>query len=262
MHKMRYKLLFALLLQIQIAAIGCGGRNALNDSLPEASDAENEFKSIFDGITLAGWQGDSLIWRVEDGNLIGQITPERPLEANSFLIWEDGQPADFELKLDFKISVDGNSGVNYRSEPVRDVPFALRGYQADIDGRNRYTGQNYEERKRTTLAYRGQQTKINPQDPPGDVRQYVERNAWKGLEVTNELGSRDALGEKIIAEDWNSLHLIIKGNVLQHYVNGILMSEVVDEDPVNRRADGLLGLQVHVGPPMTVMFRNIELKKL
>ena len=111
------------------------------------------------------------------------------------------------------------------------------------------------------MAYRGQKTEIQPQDPPGELRDNVERNAWKGLLVVENLGDRDSLKNLIHAEDWNSMHLIVKGNVLQHYVNGILMSEVVDNDPINSSSKGHLGVQVHVGPPMKVEFRNILLKE-
>ena len=58
------------------------------------------------------------------------------------------------------------------------------------------------------------------------------------------------------------MHLVINGNHLQHYVNGILMSDVTDEDAVNRKDAGHLGVQVHVGPPMKVEYRNIRIKEL
>ena len=108
------------------------------------------FVSIFDGKSLNGWEGDSTYWRVENGSIVGEITPATLLKRNSFLIWRGGTPADFELTLEFKISQAGNSGINYRSEELKDLPFAVKGYQLDIDGANRYTGQNYEERGRTT----------------------------------------------------------------------------------------------------------------
>ncbi|HLU89200.1 MAG TPA: DUF1080 domain-containing protein, partial [Cyclobacteriaceae bacterium] len=176
--------------------------------------------------------------------------------------WQGGEPSDFELKGEFKITAEGNSGINYRSDRLEDIPFALRGYQADIDGKNAYTGQNYEERKRTTLAYRGQATTINPQENPGDLRENIKNNAWLGLEVTKNLGDRDSLKAFIKSDDWNSFHLVIRGNRLQHYINGILMSEVVDEDTLNRKMEGLLGIQVHTGPPMKVQYRNLMLKEL
>lgn len=220
-----------------------------------------DFVSIFDGKTLNGWEGDLTYWSVVNGVLVGEITPETLLEANTFIIWKGGEPADFELKIDYKISEAGNSGINYRSDRVDEVPFGLRGYQADIDGQNRYTGQNYEERKRTTLAYRGQRTRISSQES-AEVQDNVERNAWKGLNVINELGDRAELANLIKKEDWNSMHLIIKGNVLQHYVNGTLMSEVIDEDNKNRKMFGMMGFQVHVGPPMKVEIKNVMLKNL
>src|SRR5690606_5740182 len=221
------------------------------------------FKSIFNGKNLDGWEYDPVYWTVKDGAIVGEITPETLLKNNTFIIWKGGEPADFELKVDYWISEEGNSGVQYRSDRVTEVPYALRGYQADIDGANRYTGQNYEERKRTTLAYRGQSTRITSQpDDIKETRGYVERNAWKGLNVVSELGNRDELGALIKKNDWNSIRIVAKGNVLQHYVNGTLMSEVNDEDSKNRMTKGMMGFQVHVGPPMKVMFKNIELKKL
>ena len=226
---------------------------------------EKGFVSIFDGKTLNNWEGDPTYWRVENGNLVGEITPQTLLKTNSFIIWKGGEPANFELKGEFNITEKGNSGINYRSEKLTDIPYALKGYQADIDGANRYTGQNYEERGRTTLAYRGQITSINSQTgnwKPEDVKAKVQRNAWSDLKVTGSLGNTDSLKTKIKSQDWNSFHLIVKGNRLQHYINGILMSDVTDDDAVNGKAKGIIGVQVHVGPPMRVEYRNLRLKQL
>jgi hypothetical protein len=216
--------------------------------------------SIFDGKTLKGWEGDANYWRVENGCIVGEITADKLLRANTFIIWRGGTPKDFELKLEFKISKEGNSGINYRSEQITEVPFALKGYQADIDGMMHYTGQNYEERGRTTLAYRGQTTKINSGGKDSPVKDNVKNNAWTKVEVVKSI-DRDSLKNFIKSEDWNEVHLIVKGNRLQHYVNGVLMSDVTDNDKVNRKMAGLIGVQVHVGPPMKVEYRNIQLKK-
>jgi hypothetical protein len=223
------------------------------------------FVQLFDGKSLKGWDGDPTYWRVENGNLVGEITPATLLKTNSFIIWRGGEPGDFELKGEFNITQEGNSGINYRSEPVADVPFALRGYQADIDGKNRYTGQNYEERRRTTLAYRGQKTTIRPYDgsnTPEAVRANVKNNAWTGLTVTGSLGSSDSLKTLLKSEDWNAFRLVVKGNRMQHYINDVLMSEVIDDDTVNGKKKGLIGVQVHVGPPMKVQYRNLMLKQM
>jgi len=237
----------------------------VTDTPIEIANGKEEFKMIFDGETLAGWHGDPTYWRVENGNLVGEITPETLLKANTFIIYKDGQPDDFELKLEFKISENGNSGINYRSNQLDTIPFALRGYQADIDGKNRYTGQNYEERKRATLAYRGEKVEISSQPNPeveGSLRANVKKNAWQSRNVLESLGHMDSLKTKIKSNDWNKAHLIIKGNRMQHYINGILMSEVIDNDSINGMTAGKLGMQVHVGPPMKVAYRNIILKEL
>lgn len=225
---------------------------------------KDSFVSIFDGKTLKGWNGDPTYWRVENGNLVGEIMPDKLLKTNSFIIWQGGEPGDFELTGEFNITSDGNSGINYRSDQLSDIPFALRGYQADIDGKNRYTGQNYEERKRTTLAYRGQKTTINPftgPNTPDAVRADVKNNAWSNLTVTGSLGSSDSLKTFIKEGDWNTFRLVIRGNHLQHYINDVLMSDVTDNDTVNGKAKGLLGMQVHVGPPMKVQYRKLMIKQ-
>jgi hypothetical protein len=248
---------------LAIANVSCQNSEGAGNRLESQSNLADGFSSIFDGKTLEGWEYDPVYWSVRDGAITGEITPETVLKNNTFIIWKGGELEDFELKLDYWISESGNSGVQYRSDRFMEVPFALRGYQADIDGANRYTGQNYEERKRTTLAYRGQKTKISSQ--PNNVlelRDFVEGNAWKGLNLVSELGNREELGALIKKGEWNSIHLVIKGNVMQHFVNGILMSEVHDEDPKNRMMKGLMGFQVHVGPPMKVQFKNIQLKRL
>lgn len=218
------------------------------------------YVEIFDGKTLKGWEGDGVHWRAENGNLVGEVTPQTLLKTNTFLIWQGGQPANFELTCEFKITSGGNSGINYRSVMVENVPNALKGYQADIDGANNYTGQNYEERGRTTLAYRGQKTTIPA--PTTSLSDGIKNNAWTAALVTGSLGSSDSLKTLIKSEDWNRCHLIVRGNRLQHYINDVLMSDVTDNDKVNGKSKGLLGVQVHVGPPMKVEYRHIMLKRL
>ncbi len=228
----------------------------------QASEQQEDFISLFDGKSLDGWEFDPVYWSVKEGAIVGEITAETLLKNNTFIIWKGGELGDFELKVDFWISEKGNSGVQYRSDRFTEVPYALRGYQADIDGGNLYTGQNYEERKRTTLAYRGQKTRIvAAPDSISSIRGYVRDNAWKGLVLVDELGDRAVLGNLIKKGDWNTIHIVAKGNLMQHYVNGTLISEVLDEDSKNRKQSGLLGFQVHVGPPMKVMFKNVLLKK-
>jgi len=210
---------------------------------------EPGFVSIFDGKTLDGWEGDPTYWRVENGTLVGEITPATVVKSNTFVIWRGGTPKDFELKLEYRITPTGNSGINYRSASVPDPvtpanKYALRGYQFDIDGGRRYVGNNYEEKGRLFLAVRGQLTRVVGTRPPI---------------VVSTFGDEASLGA-LATDDWNTVHISARGNTLVHMLNGRLMSTTIDDDAASRPADGLLGVQVHVGPPMKVEYRNIRLK--
>jgi len=226
---------------------GAGGGFAAAMPDPIAADDHAGYTSIFDGTSLKGWDGDTTFWRAENGTLIGETTAANPLKANTFLIWRAGQTKDFELKLEYRMNAT-NSGIQYRSVEVPDAgKWVLKGYQADIDFDNRWTGQLYEEKGRQFLALRGQSTYI------GD-----------GVKsrVIGTIGSADALKAAIKVNDWNQVHIIARGNLLMHIINGQLMSVVVDDDTKGRAMSGLLGFQIHVGPPMKVEFRNIYLKQL
>lgn len=224
---------------VYLALVGCSLSSCTSpEAVPAAANG-----SLFDGVSFKNWEGDTSYWRIEDSTIIGEVTPEHPLANNTFLIYKGDLGADFTLHLQYQISKEGNSGVQYRSQPVAEVPFALKGYQADIDGNNTYTGQNYEERGRGFLALRGQSVELEKDKAPVVVR---------------ELGSGDSL-KQFIKDDWNDLTIEVKGFTYRHLVNGVLMSEVVDGDESLRQASGKLGLQLHVAPAMRVAFRNIRL---
>lgn len=215
---------------------------------------QHNYQAIFNGINLKGWDGDPVYWRVQDGAIIGEVTPSNLLKRNTFLIWRGGMPADFDLRLNYRISAKGNSGVNYRSIEIDTLRFALKGYQADLDGKDkynlgypRYSGQNYEERGRQFLALRGQKTLLMSGSKP---------------KLVDSLGNTLNLVKSIRPDDWNELRIVAKGNHLKHYINGVLMSEVIDNDAVNRKTSGLIGVQVHVGPPMKIEFRDVLLRTL
>jgi hypothetical protein len=219
---------------------------------PEAiAGDEPGFTPIFNGRDLDGWEGDPKYWRVENGIMTGEITPETIIKSNTFLIWRGGSPGDFELKVDYRITSGGNSGVNYRSVVVPDAvtpanKFAMRGYQFDIDGQNRYTGQNYEEKGRLFLATRGQMTHVVGGRKPV---------------LLSSVGDSAALAA-FITTDWNAVHITARANTLIHALNGHVMCVVVDDDAPNRMASGLIGVQVHVGGPMKIEYRNWRIKTM
>lgn len=182
--------------------------------------------------------------------MVGQITPETVIKSNTFIIWQGGAPADFELKLEYKITAAGNSGVNYRSVVIPDPvtptnKFAMRGYQCDIDGGNRYTGNNYEEKGRLFLGVRGQVTRVTGTAKPVILSTFAD---------AKELAP-------VPTPDWNAVHIIARAATLMHIINNRLMCVVIDDDP-KRPAKGQIGVQVHVGGPMRIEYRNWQLKQL
>ena len=209
------------------------------------------FESIFDGSSMKNWDGDPAFWRAANGALTGQSSTENPVKQNTFLIWRGGAPKDFELKVEYRLSAT-NSGIQIRSVQLPAGPdigkWVMKGYQADIDADNQFTGQIYEERGRGFLAMRGQATFI-----PDGGRPRV---------IGNLQQTPDELKALIKTGDWNQVHLIARGNMIIQILNGAVTSMVVDEDLKNRQLSGLIGFQMHVGPPMTVEFRNIWLKPL
>ena len=89
-----------------------------------------------------------------------------------------------------------------------------------------------------------------------DFEMYVMLGAW--IQCKNAY--KEEIDHTVEDEDWNQIHIVAQGNRLRHYVNGVLMSDVTDNDPHHRRMSGSIGVQVHVGPPMKVEYRNIRLK--
>jgi len=231
---------------------GRGGRGqGPRGADPLVLDDHGGFQSIFDGTSLRGWDGDPSFWRAENGVIVGQSTEQNPIKQNTFLIWRGGEPADFELKVEFRVDAT-NSGVQFRSVQLPPGPdigkWVMKGYQADIDFANEFTGQIYEERGRGFLAMRGQAVYV-----PDGGRPKVIGN----LEQTP-----DELKTIIKVNGWNQVHLIARGNTIIQILNGAVTSVVVDDDSKNRALGGLLGFQLHVGPPMKAEFRNIWLKRL
>jgi hypothetical protein len=209
--------------------------------------AETGFQSIFDGKSLTGWDGDPDFWRAENGEIVGETKADHQPKQNTFLIWRGAKPGDFELKMQYKLT-GGNSGLQYRSVELPDVAkWVLKGYQADIDMAQTYTGQLYEERGRTFLALRGQISYIPEGGKPGSIGSTGDSNELKGF---------------IHADDWNDLHVIARGNTLIHIINGHVMSVAIDDDKSGRKMDGVIGIQLHkTTAAMKMQVKNIRIKQ-
>jgi hypothetical protein len=217
----------------------------LAPALAVAADEEG-YQSLFDGKSLTGWDGNPEFWRVEDGTITGQTTAEKPTKGNTFIVWRGGDLGDFELKLQYKI-IGGNSGIQYRSFEVPGSRWVVGGYQADFDASRGYAGSIYGEKFRGMLASRGQKTVIGADHKPS---------------VAGSVGDPKELQGQIKEEDWNDYEVSARGFQFTQKINGVLMAEMADDDTAQRRASGILALQLHAGPPMKVQFRNIQLKKL
>jgi hypothetical protein len=239
---------------------GAGARGgAPRGAEPLVMDDRAGFEPIFDGKTLKGWDGDPAFWKVENGAIVGESTPQNPVKENTFIIWRGGEPGDFELKVQFRMNAT-NSGIQIRSvhlpagtkvgDRAVEGKWVLKGYQADIDFNNNFTGQIYEERGRGFLAMRGQAVYV----PDGE--------GVKPRVIGNLQQTADELKALIKQNDWNQVHLIARGNTLIQILNGAVSSLVVDDDTKGRAMRGLIGFQMHVGEPMKVEFRNIWLKKI
>jgi hypothetical protein len=99
---------------------------------------------------------------------------------------------------------------------------------------------------------RGQQVKVVP--APDNQEKHK-------IEVTGSVGDSDAIQASIKQGDWNEYRIVANGNHLQHFINGMQTVDVSDEQS-KARSEGVLALQMHAGPPMTVQFKDIVLKKL
>lgn len=257
MSKRLYDLIPGTVAFIVMLAAGAATAEAQRTVEYAHEDVEG-FTPIFDGSTLGDWDGDPTYWRVEDGAIVGESTSEAPIEENTFLIWRGGEREgvvrDFELKLQFRlVGGQDNSGVQVRSTVRPDAahPWRLTGYQVDMDFDNNYTGMVYGEGAGGFLAPRGEVTHtMSGRERPQNV---------------GTLGSDDDLRGLQNDRDWNTLHIIFRGNTLINLVNGRVTSIMIDDDlelgGEPRLAEGLIGVQLHSGPPMRVEFREVYLKE-
>lgn len=224
---------------------GGGGRGGFAIT-PRPVDDATGFVPIFDGKSLAGWDGDLTFWRAEDGMIVGESTPEKVVSINSFLIWRGGTVRNFELKLEFRMN-GTNSGIQYRSVELPEVgKWILKGYQADMDFINQHTGNIHDERGRAFLSRRGK---------------FSRALGGSSFKEIGTLGDPDELKGIVKINDWNAYHIIARNEVIIHVLNGKVMAILIDEDPA-RSLEGVLGFQMHVGPPFKIEYRNILLRTL
>jgi hypothetical protein len=200
------------------------------------------FTPMFNGKDLSGWEGSPAYWKVANGILTG--TADGTLKYNRFLVWRGGKVKNFEWRARVRISPGGNSGLQYRSVERPDLgESVVVGYQCDIfPNRADYNGMLYEERGRRILAHTGEKVIIDARGQP-----------W----VVGKLPVKE-----FRAGQWHDFRVLVEGNRHRHWIDGQQTVDVIDLDEKGRKLDGILGMQVHVGPRMTVEFKDLYLKKL
>ena len=204
--------------------------------------AQDGFKPIFDGKTLAGWDGNPELWSVEEGALTGKTKGPDHLAYNQFIIWRGGVVKNFELRAKIKCSAS-NSGIQYRSKELAEVgKWVIGGYQCDVHPSAAYNGMIYEERARGILVQNGQSV-------------IVDEKSGKWLAAEHE-------PVKVDYAEWHEYAIIAQGNHLTQKIDGKVTIDLVDHDEKNRSLEGLLAFQVHKGPAMIVQIKDVMLKEL
>lgn len=208
----------------------------------EKKQKENGFEQLFDGRTFKGWTGNMKHFRIEDGAIVAGTMKEK-IPNNEFLthgtLFEN-----FELRLECKLKGEGgNAGIQIRSRrPTKEelssddkekrLPaHEMVGYQVDMGKawKKVWWGKLYDEsRRRTVLA------------GPYDEEKLTELTKW---------------------DDWNSYRIRATGKRIQIWLNG---TKTVDyrEKEEGIATKGLIGLQIHGGPPSEASYRNIRIKEI
>lgn len=197
---------------------------ALLAAAPLAAAEPPAAGSLFDGKTFQGWEGDLKVFRIEDGAIVGGSL-ERKNPRNEFLCTER-EYADFELKLKFKVLGKGaNAGIQIRSRRIPDH-HEMIGYQADLG--DNYWGSLYDEsRRRKILA----------------------------------AADGQAVAEVLRRDDWNEYAIRCEGKRIQLWINGLKTVDYTEpDDSIEQR--GLIGLQIHGGPPSEAWYKDITLREI
>lgn len=200
------------------------------------------FVEIFNGKSLDGWSGDPQYWSVEDGALTG--VTDGSLKMNRFITWNESNVRNFDLQVKVKISAGGNSGLQYRGTMRPDLgPDIVTGYQCDVVSNNpNYNGMLYEEKGRRILSHTGEKVIVD-----------IDGRPW----IFEKMPVKD-----FPADQWHDYRVLVQGNHHQHWIDGHPTADLIDLDEKGRALEGVLAVQVHVGPAMKIQYKDFKLKKL
>lgn len=225
-----------------------GGFKPSTEARPAASAAvgakpdQEGFVRLFDGKSLRGWAGDPRFWSVEDGAVTGRT--DGTLKTNRFLTWTGSTIRNFDLRVMVKVTPGGNSGLQYRGRMRPEAGLDIvSGYQCDVVADNPdHNGMLYEERGRRILSHAGEKVVVDPDGQPWVVGQLGKKTFPPG--------------------QWHEYRVLVEGNHHRHWIDGHPTADLLDFDEKGRALEGVLAVQVHVGPAMTVQYRNFRIKHL
>lgn len=200
------------------------------------------FMRVFDGKTLRQWAGDPKYWSVEDGALTG--VTDGSLKMNRFITWKQSTIRNFDLRVKVKVTPGGNSGIQYRGTSRPDLGLdVVTGYQCDVVANTpKYNGMLYEEKGRRILSHTGEKVIIDTKGQPW----IIEKMPVKEFE----------------AGEWHDFRVLVNGNHHQHWIDGHPTADLIDLDEKGRKLEGVLAVQVHVGPAMKIQYKDFKIKHL
>jgi putative membrane-bound dehydrogenase-like protein len=202
--------------------------------------------AIFNGASLAGWEGEGTHWRVENGAIVGEIPAGTSLDHNTWLVWRGGELGDFEFNARVKLTGEpgANSGIQFRCQI--DTVNHVSGYQADLDMGAVWLGRIYDEHGRALLLERGSRVDIAA-DGSRQVQVFAPAEQYAVLFRPN---------------DWNDYRILAIGDRMSVFVNGTLFADLRDRQPGEQDLSGGLAFQLHSGPATRVEFKDITVEHL
>ena len=214
-----------------------------------AEKDESGFVSMFDGKTLQGWTvmpaKASKAWTVEKGTIVGNGDKGR-----SYLVFENREIADFEMKFCYRFPGKGNSGVNIRAINDKTGKRQFQGYHVDLGhvgiGKQVLGAWDFHTPgRREHACFRGDHLVIDKDDKPTVTK-------IKGAVTLADIHKGG----------WNDVHIVVKGNRFAFSINGKPSSEFIEHLPAERRLHkGMIQLQLH-DPGMIVHFKDVKIKIL
>jgi len=225
-----------LALPLLVAAIPLRAQEPAPNTLT-AAERSAGWRLLFDGTNTKGWRGFRMKTMPSGWQAVaGNLTRVGPAAD----IITDHQYANFELSIDWQISPKGNSGIMYRVTEADSDSYQTGPEMQVLDDAGHHDGLS-----RLTAA--GSVYGLYPA-PEGVVRP---------------------------AGQWNQARIVVKGDSVQHWLNGTLMAEYVLGSPdwaarvakskfaqwpgYGKAKKGYIALQDHGD---WVAYRNIKIRVL